>query len=103
MPNRPTAVEVGSFLIRPLVAVLRDSQAGQGSGYSITDVLEGMANCRQAAAAAALRALSRADDQLAAQVNAELAVQLWLGVRVELPRVAEDWPPAPSWFSPRDD
>jgi hypothetical protein len=93
---------VGCFLIRPLVIMLRDAQAGHGSGFCITDIFEGMANSRQAAAAAALRALSRADDRLAALVNAELALQLWLGYRVELPRIAEDWPAAPGWYSPME-
>jgi hypothetical protein len=82
--------------------MLRNSQAGQGSGFSLTDVLEGLANSRQAAAAAALRGLSRADDRLAALVNAELALQLWLGYRVELPRLAADWPAAPNWYPPME-
>jgi hypothetical protein len=82
--------------------MLRDSQAGQGSGFTLSDVLEGLANSRQAASAAALRALSRADDRLAALVNAELALQLWLGYRVELPRIVEDWPAEPDWYPPME-
>lgn len=84
--------------MKPLVVILRDAQAGQGSGYTLTEVLEGITHSRQAAAVAALRAMSHADDRLAAAINAEITVQLWLGYRVELPRVDEDWPFAPSWY-----
>ncbi|WIA40542.1 hypothetical protein OEZ86_013887 [Tetradesmus obliquus] len=99
--TRGVISEVGCFLIRPLVAMLREAQAGCGAGLGLADVLEGLANSRQAAAAAALRGLSRADDRLAALVNAELALQLWLGHRVELPRLAEEGI-ASDWYPPME-
>ncbi|WIA20255.1 hypothetical protein OEZ85_006090 [Tetradesmus obliquus] len=99
--TRGVISEVGCFLIRPLVAMLREAQAGCGAGLGLADVLEGLANSRQAAAAAALRGLSRADDRLAALVNAELALQWWLGHRVELPRLAEEGI-ASDWYPPME-
>lgn len=39
--------ELASYLVRPLVVMLRDSQETSGPGYTLHDVLHGMANSRQ--------------------------------------------------------
>lgn len=42
--------------------------------------------------------MSRADDRLAAAINAEITVQLWMGHRVELPPADDEWPFDPNWY-----
>jgi hypothetical protein len=42
--------ELASFLVRPLVEMLRSSQESAGPGYTLQDVLHGMANNRQVCA-----------------------------------------------------
>jgi len=96
--DRRVITDMASSLVRPLVAMLRDAQAGQGSGYSLNDVIDGMNNNRQAAAMAALRSMGRSSSAAAAMVNGELALQLWLGNRVDLPGLVEDWPPSTAWY-----
>jgi hypothetical protein len=39
--------ELASYLVRPLVVILRDSQDSARPGYTMQDVLNGMANNRQ--------------------------------------------------------
>lgn len=39
--------ELSSFLVRPLVVMLRDSQDVSGPGYTLHDVLHGMSNNKQ--------------------------------------------------------
>ena len=39
--------ELACYLVRPLVVMLRDSQHMSGPGYTLHDVLHGMANNRQ--------------------------------------------------------
>eukprot|EP00775_Hariotina_reticulata_P006801 gene6801-7017_t len=101
--TRAVMTELTSALVRPLVTMLRDAQAGLGSGYSLNDVIDGMNNNRQAAAMAALRSMGRSSSAVAAMINAELALQLWLGNRVDLPGLVEDWPPSTVWYDQEEE
>jgi hypothetical protein len=86
--------EAGSLLVRPLVVLLADAQAGRcGSGFRLRDALDSAQSSSAAGAAAALRALAGAGEALAARVNSELALQMWLGRRVVLPTAVEGGAP----------
>lgn len=78
--------------------ILRDSQGNKGSGYTLDEVLQGITYSRQAATGAALQAIGCADDRLAAAINAEIMLQLWMGHRVQLPPIDGSWLLAPSWY-----
>lgn len=39
--------DLAAYLVRPLVVMLRDAQGASGPGYTLQDVLHGMANNRQ--------------------------------------------------------
>lgn len=47
--------ELAAYLVRPLVVMLRDSQDASGPGYTLQDVLNGMANNRQVGSAASIQ------------------------------------------------
>jgi hypothetical protein len=52
----------------------------------------------QAAASAALRALSK-HVRIAGLIHSEIALQHWMGYRVQLPEALGEWPPpTPGWF-----
>jgi hypothetical protein len=50
--HRAIMAELASFLVRPLVVMLRDAQDASGPGYTLQDVLHGMSNNRQVRPAA---------------------------------------------------
>lgn len=96
--TRDIMAELAAYLVRPLVLMLRDSQDASGPGYTLQDVLNGMANNRQAAASAALRALSK-HVRIAGLIQSEIALQHWMGHNVQLPKAVGEWPPpTPGWF-----
>lgn len=52
----------------------------------------------QAAASAALRALSK-HVRIAGLIQSEIALQHWMGHNVQLPKAVGEWPPpTPGWF-----
>lgn len=55
--RRDIMAELAPATVRPLVVMLRDSQEASGPGYTLHDVLHGMANNRQVCYAAHLNML----------------------------------------------
>lgn len=53
LPCRDIMADLATFLVRPLVVMLRDAQDASGPGYTLQDVLHGMSNNRQVRPAAA--------------------------------------------------
>lgn len=64
--------------------MLRQAQQQEADGFTLTQVLEGFHNNMQAAASAALLALSHAHEANSTAVLHELSVQLWMGHDVKL-------------------
>eukprot|EP00877_Chromochloris_zofingiensis_P014080 jgi/Chrzof1/8926/Cz03g29120.t1 len=71
-------------VIPALVVMLRQAQQQEADGFTLTQVLEGFHNNMQAAASAALLALSHAHEANSTAVLHELSVQLWMGHDVKL-------------------